>query len=930
MRWIILFLYLISQKCYAQSRNGATYQIAGIFEEEAITQRLAFDDSMKDASLDDYRLEPIIIPRSRPDIYTTWRDVCSNKMMQPIAIVGPQSPFKNTAVLDQCFISKIPYLQATWQPPEIEYIFENDSIIVDNITESDGQEDAVEYKKMIINFYPDSDEISTAHAALLKYYKWENFAALYEDEYGLMRIQKILAEYTDQYPVTIRKLEPDGDNYKVFKELQNSQETRFFIDCHVNNVLKYMDIINMLNLDDFYQHYIFASLDTSIVAHKLTDYRCNITWLSITEYDKLIDAQHFLAQRVERWAINTVSPPVTDMPIEALLMNDVANHVVKSLTTVEKRTSIQKPPTFSCDSEDIWEHGGLMQQEILKTKTTGVSGNIEFNELGKRTNYLLHVNEIYLRKRQTIGNWESSSGGNIIEDRPDADNIVNQQTRKHFYVISRKAKPYFYEKEKCTTLECEEEDDGERYEGFSVDLVKQIFETLKKENFNYTYSFKYDTDYIYGQYDKEKKKWNGLIGDLLDKKADLAVCDLTITEERKKVVDFSVPFMSLGISILYVQEKKVDPGMFSFLNPYTFEVWMYIATAYCVVSIVLFVCSRISPADWENPQPCDKDPEELENIWNFKNCAWLTMGSIMTQGCDILPKAIGTRWVCSMWWFFAVIVCQTYIAQLSASMTSALENEPINSVEDLATQNKILYGAIDGGSTLGFFKNSKDKMYQRMYENMNANKVVLVNNNDEGEKRVINGKGKYAFFMESVTIEYKLRRNCELKKVGGELDSKDYGIAMPANSPFRTDINRAILKLKESNALDKIKRKWWENKYGAKSCNQEEDKNDVEGDLEIKNLIGAFLVLIGGLVLALFITAAEFMNEVRNIVVRERVTHKEVFIKELKASLNFFQLQKPVLRNPSRAPSAASSLQSLNKERSNGIDNFLDLERQPR
>lgn len=67
-------------------------------------------------------------------------------------------------------------------------------------------------------------------------------------------------------------------------------------------------------------------------------------------------------------------------------------------------------------------------------------------------------------------------------------------------------------------------------------------------------------------------------------------------------------------------------------------------------------------------------------------------------------RAIGTRWVCGMWWFFAVIVCQTYIAQLSASMTSALENEPINSVEDLAKQNKILYGAVEGGSTYKFFE----------------------------------------------------------------------------------------------------------------------------------------------------------------------------------------------------------------------------------
>ena len=68
-----------------------------------------------------------------------------------------------------------------------------------------------------------------------------------------------------------------------------------------------------------------------------------------------------------------------------------------------------------------------------------------------------------------------------------------------------------------------------------------------------------------------------------------------------------------------------------------------------------------------------------------------------------------------------------------------------------------------------------------MYETMQANPAVLVANNDEGEKRVLKSRNKYAFFMESSTIDYKLKRNCDLKKVGGELDSKDYGIAMPAS-----------------------------------------------------------------------------------------------------------------------------------------------------
>lgn len=38
---------------------------------------------------------------------------------------------------------------------------------------------------------------------------------------------------------------------------------------------------------------------------------------------------------------------------------------------------------------------------------------------------------------------------------------------------------------------------------------------------------------------------------ILLQKADLAVAGLTITAEREKVIDFSKPFMTLGISIMY-------------------------------------------------------------------------------------------------------------------------------------------------------------------------------------------------------------------------------------------------------------------------------------------------------------------------------------------------------------------------------------------
>lgn len=79
-------------------------------------------------------------------------------------------------------------------------------------------------------------------------------------------------------------------------------------------------------------------------------------------------------------------------------------------------------------------------------------------------------------------------------------------------MVSRRAKPYFWYKEKCETDKCKEEDDdpNEKFEGFSVDLVKHIFKILREEKFNYTYKFIHEKDMGYAE----------LVGVLLDKVRD--------------------------------------------------------------------------------------------------------------------------------------------------------------------------------------------------------------------------------------------------------------------------------------------------------------------------------------------------------------------------------------------------------------------------
>lgn len=81
----------------------------------------------------------------------------------------------------------------------------------------------------------------------------------------------------------------------------------------------------------------------------------------------------------------------------------------------------------------------------------------------------------------------------------------------------------------------------------------------------------------------------------------MAVAPLTITLVREQVIDFTKPFMSLGISIMVKKPTKSKPGVFSFLDPLAYEIWMCIVFAYIGVSVVLFLVRPRPPTHPPGP-----------------------------------------------------------------------------------------------------------------------------------------------------------------------------------------------------------------------------------------------------------------------------------------------------------------------------------------
>ena len=80
-----------------------------------------------------------------------------------------------------------------------------------------------------------------------------------------------------------------------------------------------------------------------------------------------------------------------------------------------------------------------------------------------------------------------------------------------------------------------------------------------------------------------------------------------------------------------------------------------------------------------------------------------------------------------------------------------------------------------------------------MWAFMSGDTKNFATSNKAGKDRVHKDDGKYAFLMESTSVEYIVERECELTQIGGLLDSKGYGIALPPSK------NKLFYKLPLSN-----------------------------------------------------------------------------------------------------------------------------------
>ncbi|XP_010768889.1 glutamate receptor, ionotropic, N-methyl D-aspartate 2B, b isoform X2 [Notothenia coriiceps] len=375
--------------------------------------------------------------------------------------------------------------------------------------------------------------------------------------------------------------------------------------------------------------------------------------------------------------------------------------------------------------------------------------------------------------------------------------------------------------------------------GFCIDILKKIAKAVK-----FTYDLYLVTNGKHGK--KVNGTWNGMVGEVVLKNAHMAVGSLTINEERSQVIDFSVPFIETGISVMVSRSNgTVSPS--AFLEPFSADVWVMMFVMLLLVSAVaVFVFEYFSPVGYNRCLADGREPGGPS--FTIGKAIWLLWGLVFNNSVPVQnPKGTTSKIMVSVWAFFAVIFLASYTANLAAFMIQEEYVDQVSGLSDKKFQNPnefsppFRFGTVPNGSTERNIRNN----YRDMHTYMTS---FHQKNVDEALYSLKSGKLD-AFIYDAAVLNYMAGRDegCKLVTIGSGkvFASTGYGIAIQKHSGWKRAVDLAILMLFGDGDMEEFEALWL-----TGICHNE--KNEVmSSQLDVDNMAGVFYMLGAAMILSL-------------------------------------------------------------------------------
>ncbi|XP_041793632.1 glutamate receptor ionotropic, delta-2 [Chelmon rostratus] len=690
-------------------------------------------------------------------------------------------------------------------------------------------------------------------------YSWQKFILFYDSDFDIRGIEDFLDRTSQQgMDVSLQKVESNI----------NMMITSLFRTMRVEELHRYRDTLRRAVL--FMSPATAKAFITEVVETNLVAFDCH--WILINEEISDYDLQELVMKSIGRLTLVRQTFPMPQNTTQRCVKHnhrintslcdpknpkaqqlEITNRYIYDTVLLLANTFHRKledrkwhsMASLSCIRKNSkpWQGGKSMLDTVKKFGVSGLTSFLEFTDNGTNPNIFFEIlgtnyGEDRGRGVSRLATWDPVHGLNgTLTDRKLENNMRGVVLR----VVTVLEEPFVMVSENVLGK-------PKKYQGYSIDVLDALSNYL-----GFKYEIYVAPDHKYGSLQPDGQ-WNGLMGELVFKRADVGLSALTITPERESVVDFTTRYMDYSVGVLLRKaERTVD--MFACLAPFDLSLWACIAGTVLLIGILVYLLN------WLNPP---RLPMGSVSSTTLYNSMWFVYGSFVQQGGEVPYTTLATRMMMGVWWMFALIVISSYTANLAAFLTITRIENSIQSLQDLSKQTELPYGTVLDSAVYDQVRSKamnpfeRDPMYSQMWRMINRTGGGD-NNVEESKEGIRKVKyGRFGFVWDAAVLEYVANNDedCSFYTVSNNAPDRGYGIAMQHGSPYRDIFSQRILELQQNGDMDILKLKWWpkDSPCDLYSSVQTRQRGNA---LDIHSFAGVFCVLAAGVVLSCLIAMVE-------------------------------------------------------------------------
>ncbi|TVU12249.1 hypothetical protein EJB05_45884, partial [Eragrostis curvula] len=318
----------------------------------------------------------------------------------------------------------------------------------------------------------------------------------------------------------------------------------------------------------------------------------------------------------------------------------------------------------------------------------------------------------------------------------------------------------------------------EQITGCSIDFFKAALKQLQLDPQCYEFCV------FEGLYDE-------LVQDVSLGNLDGAVGDLTITSERTRGVDFTMPYTQSGVYLLVLSEDDIESIQWIFIKPLTWELWLATVVFFFFTGFVVWMIERP-----RNPQ------YQGSSLRQFITASYFAF-STLTFSHDQIIRSPLSKIVVVIWCFVVLILVQSYTASLSSMLTAERLRPSVTDLDQLRNNgDNIGYQTGSFVKTILTSQGWNDSRLNNYSTKAQYAEALRKGSKNDGVSAIVEEIPFLTSFLSDPQYQKEFRMVKTIYKTPG------FGFAFPLGFPLLHNLSTALLNVSGGDEGSKIEARW--------------------------------------------------------------------------------------------------------------------------